>query len=167
MSQLGWIHTGFGLAAALIGTIVVLNRKGTRPHRTLGHLFFSCMLMTNVTALTIYDLTGGFNFFHISAITSLTFILIGGSAAILRRPRGRWIELHGALTSGAYVGVVAALFAEVLGRSSGDALWITVMITSLIIGTIGVIIIALRLPRAIQRVRSVRTYDDEGRLPTS
>ena len=71
MDTLGSIHVVFGLCALVIGTLVVLIRKGTRFHRAIGHGYFASMLGLNVTALLIYRLTGNFNFFHAAALFKL------------------------------------------------------------------------------------------------
>jgi len=60
MSTLGWVHLTFGAVALLAGTAVVLLRKGTRWHRTMGHVYLTNMVALNVSALFIYRLFGRF-----------------------------------------------------------------------------------------------------------
>ncbi len=50
MSVLGFFHTGVGLAALFLGTMVIFQPKGTPRHRLLGRLFAMAMLLLNVTA---------------------------------------------------------------------------------------------------------------------
>jgi uncharacterized membrane protein len=44
MSTLGMIHMIFGIVALVAGTAVVLTRKGTRAHRSLGHVYLTSMI---------------------------------------------------------------------------------------------------------------------------
>jgi uncharacterized membrane protein len=158
MNTLGMVHLVFAIAALIAGTVVVGTRKGTRYHRTVGHLYFSAMLGVNVTALLIYDLTGKFNFFHIAAVFSLIFTLLGIVPVIVRRPKGRWLELHARLITGSYVGLVAAAAAEVATRVPGWNFGAAAGITSLVVGSAGMILIAKRLPTTIGKSRSTGRF---------
>lgn len=60
MSTVGFIHMIFGIVALVAGTAVLFLRKGTRWHRTLGHLYLTNMLASNISALFIYRLYGSF-----------------------------------------------------------------------------------------------------------
>ena len=116
MSTLGWIHTIFGLAALLAGTAVVLIRKGTRWHRTLGHVYLTSMVSLNATGLFIYNLYGHFGPFHWMAISSLIILIAGMVPVFTRRPKGRWLELHAVFINISFIGLVAATAAEITSR---------------------------------------------------
>ena len=154
MSTLGWIHTIFGTVALVAGTAVLLMRKGTRWHRTLGHIFLTSMIALNIISFFMYGLFGRFGPFHWMAVASLITLLAGMVPVLTRRPKGRWLELHGAFISGAYVGLIAATAAEVTSRIPGG--WhsfsapITAVTTLIIIG-IGVTLIHLNLHQAAGR----------------
>ncbi len=94
MSTLGWIHTVFGITALLAGSAVVVLRKGTRWHRTLGHMYLTSMIGLNVTALFIYRLFGHFGPFHWLAASSLLTLMAGLIPVFTRRPKGLWLERH-------------------------------------------------------------------------
>jgi len=165
MDALGSIHVVFGLCALMMGTLVVLMRKGTRYHRTIGHLYFASMLGLNVTGLLIYRLTGKFNFFHASALFSLAFLLIGLGSVVLLRPRKEWLERHAYFMSGSYVGLIAAAASEVAARVPGWPLGAAVGLTTTIVVLSGVYFMARRTPLAFERLhprQHVRKEDSPG-----
>jgi uncharacterized membrane protein len=153
MSTLGWIHTIFGIVALLAGTAVILLRKGTRWHRTLGHVYLTNMLALNVTALFIYKLYGRFGPFHWMALGSLLTLIVGMIPVFTRRPKGGWLELHAAFINGSYVGLVAATAAEITSRIPGTEDYFGLVVgttTALVIG-IGATLIHRNLPQSISR----------------
>ena len=119
MSTLGWVHTTFGMAALLAGTAVIVTRKGTRGHRTLGHLYLTSMVGLNVTALCIYNLFGHFGPFHWLAASSLLTLFAGMVPVFTRRPKGRWLERHAIFLAVSYIGLVAATASEIVTRIPG------------------------------------------------
>jgi uncharacterized membrane protein len=161
MDQLGLTHLVFAIVALAAGTLVVLARKGTRFHRSVGHLYLTSMLAVNVTALLIYDLSGTFNFFHLSALFSLVCLVIGMGPVLTRRPRQHWLELHAHFVSGSYVGLVAAAAAEATSRIPGVEFGLAVGLTTLAVVAAGVVLIQLRAPRAIARFQRRRTSNFE------
>jgi uncharacterized membrane protein len=93
MSSLGWVHTAACLSALAIGAMVLVLRKATSRHRTLGRIYLVSMLTTNLTALGIYQ-RGVFYFPHWFAVAALIAITIGLICVRLRRPRGYWRNAH-------------------------------------------------------------------------
>ncbi|HZY42162.1 MAG TPA: DUF2306 domain-containing protein [Anaerolineae bacterium] len=160
MSTLGMVHLAFALTALSAGTIVIATRKGTRYHRTFGHVYFTSNLAVNATALLIYNLTGRFNFFHVSALFSLAFTLLGMVPVITRRPRLHWLELHARFVTGSYVGIVAAAAAEVATRVPGWNFGAAAGITSLVVLLAGMYLIATRTPATIDRLHHGRRVID-------
>ena len=77
LDAFGLAHTFFGVAALLLGLLVVFRRKGTRTHRRIGQAYLLAMLALNVTGLMIYDLYGRFGPFHVAAAISLATIVAG------------------------------------------------------------------------------------------
>ena len=153
MSTLGWIHTIFGMVALLAGTAVILTNKGTRGHRTLGHVYLTNMITLNVSALFIYKLYGRFGPFHWMAVASLLTLIAGMVPVFTRRPKGGWLELHAAFINGSYVGLVAAFAAELTSRIPGTEAHFgpVVGITSALIIGIGVMLIRRNLPQSLRR----------------
>lgn len=163
MSTLGWVHLVFALVALAAGTAVILIRKGTRWHRTLGHVYLTCMLAVNITALFIYIKFGVFGPFHWMAIASLLTLLVGMVPVFTRRPKNGWLRLHAGFISGSYVGLVAAAGAETAVRLPGteEIFGLVVGITTVLIIGIGVYFVQRHLPKAIEhtpaRFRKVRS----------
>jgi uncharacterized membrane protein len=153
MSTLGWVHMVFGLVALLAGTAVILTRKGTRWHRTLGHLYLTNMIALNVSGLFIYNLYGRFGPFHWMALGSLLTLVAGMVPIFTRRPKGRWLELHAAFINGSYVGLVAATAAEVTSRLPGTegSFGPVVGLTTVAVIGIGAYLIQRYMPRSISR----------------
>ena len=119
MGTLGWILMIFGIVALLAGTAVVLMRKGTRWHRTLGRIYLTSMISLNVTALFIYNLYGHFDPFHWLSLSSLLTLIAGMIPVFTRRPKGRWLEFHAILINISFIGLVAATAAEITSRIPG------------------------------------------------
>lgn len=151
---LGVTHLVFALGAVFFGTVVVLTRKGQRMHRTLGHMYFTSLLATNITALFLYDLTGEFNFFHASALLSLGVVILGMIPIFTRKPKAdrRWLFRHAYFMSGSYVGVMAAFVAEIAVRAPGMDFGLAVGLATVLVSAVGIYLIATRVPRAIDRL---------------
>jgi uncharacterized membrane protein len=120
MSPLGLIHTAFALVALATGAAVLIMRKGTRAHRTVGHFYFTSMVALNLTALPITRLFGGFGPFHYMAIVSLVTLILGMASVLGRWPRRTWMQTHARLLMGSYVGLLAATASEVVTRVVDD-----------------------------------------------
>lgn len=152
MSTLGMVHLTFGSTALALGLGVVTLKKGTRLHRTIGHLYFSSMLGLNVTALLIYRLFGHFGPFHALAIISLLYLLWGLGAAVLRRPRDRWLHRHTRFMLWSYVGLMAAAVCEVTARVPGWNFALAVIVPSLVVCAIGWVLIETKGKATINRM---------------
>ena len=156
MSTLGWVHLVFAAIALGAGTAVIFMRKGTRWHRTLGHVYLTCMIALNVTALFIYKKFGIFGPFHWMAVASLLTLLVGMIPVFMRRPKGSWLQLHAGFISGSYVGLIAAAGSEVTSRIPGtdEIFGLVVSLTTALIIGVGIFLIQRNLPKAIERTPS-------------
>jgi hypothetical protein len=76
------------------------------------------MVLLNAAALGIYNLTGHFNLFHLTAILSLVLVLVGWSQVIYRKRLRRWLYRHYMYMCWSYVALVAAAFNEGFVRLS-------------------------------------------------
>jgi uncharacterized membrane protein len=153
MSTLGWIHTVFGIIALSAGAAVVLLRKGTRWHRTLGHVYLTSMIALNTTSLFIYNLFGHFGPFHWLAASSLLTLMAGLIPVFTRRPKGLWLERHAIFINISFIGLVAATSAEITSRIPGleDAFGPVVGLTSVLVIGIGMALMFRNLPQSIRR----------------
>ena len=77
MDSFGMVHLITSFMAIGAGGWVLLIRKGTRWHRTLGHVYAMSMVGVIGSAFAIYDLTGSFGPFHIAAVIGAV-TLFGG-----------------------------------------------------------------------------------------
>ena len=103
------------IVAIVAGAFVVATAKGTRRHVRAGRVYLLAMLAVNASAFMIYELYGGFGLFHWAATFSLATVLAGYVSARRRKPG--WRIRHAYFMSGSYVGLLAALAAEVLTRT--------------------------------------------------
>lgn len=166
MSTLGWVHLTFGIVALLAGTAVVLTRKGTRWHRTLGHVYLTNMVALNVSALFIYNLFGTFGPFHWLALGSLFSLLVGMIPVFTRRPKRGWLQRHAAFIGGSYVGLLAATAAEITSRLPGteESFGLVVAGTSIVVMVAGGTLVARYLPGSVSRVPTrFRRVTEAGR----
>ena len=152
------VHLVFASLALLMGALVLLRRKGTRLHRTIGHFYFTSMLGLNLSSQFIHRLFGGFGPFHVMSLISLATLLSGIVAVIARRPRRGWPEVHAIFMSWSYVGLIAAGVSEVTTRIPGWPFTVAVIIPSIIVIGAGGALIHTRLqttfsqlPARIQR----------------
>ena len=148
LDAFGLVHGLLGLTSLLLGAAALLVRKGTSLHRRMGFAYLCAMGLLNLTALLIYDLTGGFNGFHIAATISLATITAGYLAIRVKHA----FEAHGILMGWSYVGLVAAFFAEVAVRIPGVGFSPAVMVPVLITTAVGAILIHTRIPPTAQSV---------------
>ncbi|HNC42577.1 MAG TPA: DUF2306 domain-containing protein [Acidobacteriota bacterium] len=137
MTTTGLIHIIFGSIALFFGLLVVMLPKGTRLHRTVGHLYFSAMIGLNLTALSLYRLFKTVGPFHILALVSLGYVLTGVWYAIRQTPRQTWLSKHIRFMSWSYVGLLAAATAEIACRIPGTNFWLAVLIPSCLVSVLG------------------------------
>lgn len=104
--MLGMIHIGLALAAILIGAAMFLRKKGGSLHRRLGYLYSAALLLVNLSALSVYQHSGGPGPFHVLALISLATLGAGLIPALSRRPG--WMHRHAYFMCWSYVGLVAA-----------------------------------------------------------
>jgi uncharacterized membrane protein len=157
------VHLLFSFVAIGAGALVIGISKGTRWHRTVGHIYVTAMIGLIVSALSIYDLTGNFGPFHVAAIVATITLFMGLASVLLRRPRKQWIEAHATWMSWSYIGLIAAFLAESLSRfvmprewrtyigQNGlwSVFWASVGLTSVAVCVVGAVLVAKRLPRAV------------------
>ena len=139
---LSGFHIGAAISALVFGLCVFLTRKGTRLHKQFGYAYFFNMLGLNISALFIYRLTGHFGPFHGAALASLLTLMAGFTAAYLRLPQGRWLELHYEFMNWSYVGLVAAGVSEATTRLPSATFWPAVFAGTAIVFLVGAKLIA-------------------------
>lgn len=73
----------------------------------------SCL---NLSAFAIYNLTGGFNIFHLLAGISLAMLSVGLAQVLARRRWRKWLWRHYQYMSWSYVGLLATTCNEAFVR---------------------------------------------------
>lgn len=144
---MGLAHLIIALMAIVFGTLVILSRKGTRKHKWLGRAYLGSMVAVNVSAFLIYELFGGFGLFHWMALFSLLTVLAGYFPVRLRR--ADWKIKHAYFMSGSYVGLLAALAAEVLTRTPWLPFFGAVAVASISVIVLGIMIMFRLIPRLL------------------
>lgn len=108
------IHVVAALSTLLIGTILMLGRKGKALHRTLG---WTWVVTMTVTAVSSFFITGIFqaHFSPIHALSAWTMISLPMGIAAIRR---RDVAKHRKEMTGMFVGamIIAGLFTFLPGR---------------------------------------------------
>ncbi|MEP2667400.1 MAG: DUF2306 domain-containing protein [Cyclobacteriaceae bacterium] len=148
-STTGLIHLLTALGAMVIGTLVLIIRKGTRTHRLFGYLYFYLMLVMNGTAFMLYGLFGTFGPFHVAAVASLITVLLGLIPAIRRKPG--WLQRHLTFMYYSIVGLYAAFASETLTRIPKSPFFTVVIIASIANTMLGVIIFQIMKPIWLKR----------------
>ena len=109
------IHAFAAMAAFLLGLIQLAAPKGTLPHRTLGWIWVTLMLVVSTTAFFIHQirLWGPWSPIHLLAIFTLIMLPIAVIAA-----RRHAITQHRRGMTGIFVGalIIAGLFTLLPGR---------------------------------------------------
>lgn len=144
---IGLAHLVIALLAMVFGTLVIISSKGTRKHKWLGRAYVGSMVAVNVSAFLIYELFGGLGLFHWMALFSLLTVLAGYFPARSRRPG--WRIRHAYFMSGSYVGLIAALAAEILTRTPWLPFFGAVAVASISVIVLGILVMFRFIPRLL------------------
>lgn len=67
-----WGHLGTMIVALALTPLMLLRRRGDRPHRLLGRVWVAAMILTALISFTIRDAAdGSFSFIHILSVWTL------------------------------------------------------------------------------------------------
>lgn len=162
MTPLGSVHFVASLVAIVAGLVVLRLPKGTRWHRTWGHLYVWAMACTVLTSLFLFNLTGRLTPFHVAAVVGGVTVAMGLWTVLARRPRKEWIRAHAMWMTWSYVGLMAAFTSETLtrfvmpaleplldGSAIWRAFWVVVAAASFGTGAAGWWLIRTRLDGAV------------------
>ena len=120
--QLTMLHLATILPAFLLGTYLMVRRKGTPNHRLLGKIYLSLMVITAVVTLFMPAQLGARLFNHFGFIHAFSLLaLYSAPTALLAARRGN-IKAHRASMIGLYVGgiLIAGAFTLAPGRLMHD-----------------------------------------------
>ena len=116
ISAIGAAHVAMGSVALVSGAVVLMLPKGTARHRRIGSVYAAAIFTINGTTLSMYDLTGRPNVFHVIALVNLATLAMG----LLALRRWRRTRQHGDLVTHQrrmlmnYVGLWMAFVTELL-----------------------------------------------------
>ena len=120
--QLTMLHLATILPAFLIGTYLMVRRKGTSHHRLLGKVYLSLMVITALITLFMPAKVGARLFDHFGFIHAFSLLaLYSAPTALLAARRGN-IKAHRGSMIGLYVGgiLIAGAFTFAPGRLMHD-----------------------------------------------
>jgi uncharacterized membrane protein len=137
-STTGVIHLISAVLALILGSMVLLARKGTRIHRLNGYGFTVSMLVLNGTAFGLYHLFGKLGPFHFAALVSLFTLVIGMIPAITRKPEQEWLKRHTIGMYYAVIGLYAAFASEIVVRIPGVPFFSLVILATLLVMVLGI-----------------------------
>ncbi len=131
----GLIHLGGSIFALLMGTLVLVGKKGTQSHRAIGYLYVVSMLLTLSSSLFIYRLFDAFGPFHIFTVIGFIYLLLGVLPAVLRS--SNWLRRHILFMYWSVFGLYAAFFAEIAVRVPSVSFWWGVLFSVVVVTCIG------------------------------
>ncbi|MGY0627700.1 MAG: DUF2306 domain-containing protein [Paraglaciecola chathamensis] len=116
--QLAYIHLGTVFPAFLIGTYLLINRKGTPKHRLLGKVYMALMLIPALTTLFMSAEVGPVVFGHFGFIHLFSLLVLYSVPTALIAARNGNIKKHRASMVGLYIGglLIAGSFTLMPGR---------------------------------------------------
>lgn len=120
LSPLMWAHLATVLPALLIGTVLMVQTKGTAIHIALGRIYMLLMLTTAVLSFWVRGLNGeALSPIHALSAWTIVSVLTGWWA--IRTGRRR---VHRGFMIGLYAGVlIAGAFTLLPGRALGKFFW--------------------------------------------
>lgn len=153
--SLGSLHLATAIISLAAGLAIVSAAKGSVVHRRLGWIYLSSMIALNVTALTLFRLTGRFGPFHAAALVSLCTLLAGLLPVLFRRPQRSWLELHAHFMAWSYIGLIAAFASEIAVRWAQLPIWQASAICTVAVIVAGALLVALRMGRTLEGARGL------------
>ena len=116
--QLTYLHLGSLVPAFVIGSYLLLNRKGTPAHKFLGKIYMGLMLFTAFITLFMEALVGPKFLNHFGFLHLLSLFVLYTVPTAYRAIRVGNIKLHKRKMVGLYVGalLVAGAFTLSPGR---------------------------------------------------
>ena len=116
--QLTYLHLASVIPAFVLGTYLLLNRKGTPSHKLLGKIYMLLMLSTAIFTLFLQAEVGPTIFQHFGFIHLFSLlVLYSVPSAYYAAKKGR-VKIHRDNMIGVYVGgiLIAGAFAFSPGR---------------------------------------------------
>ena len=122
------LHALPGLLAVILGSIVLLSKKGTKTHKRRGYIWLGLMLLLSLTAIFIKEINpGSYSLIHL-LIPWTIFSIIFGIYAIKKFKVTKnkvWRNLHQWTMIGLFFGalVIAGAFTLMPGRMLNEIMF--------------------------------------------
>ena len=122
------LHALPGLLALILGSIVLLSKKGTKTHKRRGYMWLGLMLLISLTAIFIQEINpGSYSLIHL-LIPWTIFSIIFGIYAIKKFKDTKnkvWRNLHQWTMIGLFFGalVIAGAFTLMPGRMLNEIIF--------------------------------------------
>lgn len=120
--QLAYFHLATILPAFLIGTFLLLRRKGTPHHKMLGRTYLLLMIVTGLTTLFMPAHVGPRFLAHFGFIHALSLLVLFSAPTAYYAARHGDIKTHRRYMISLYVGgiIIAGALAFAPGRMLHD-----------------------------------------------
>jgi uncharacterized membrane protein len=115
-SNTGLVHFLASMLALVLGTFVLILKKGTAQHKLIGRFYALTMLVVLITAFMTYRLFGTWGIFHWTALISSLTLAFGLIPILLKRPAKNYLSLHLSFMYWSVMGVYGAFVSETLVR---------------------------------------------------
>ncbi len=115
-SETGLVHFISSLLALILGTLVLIMKKGTAKHKITGRFYAFTMLVVLITAFMTYRLFGTWGIFHWTAVISTLTLFCGLIPILTKRPTKSYVSLHFSFMYWSIIGVYGAFVSETLVR---------------------------------------------------
>ncbi|SDG57302.1 DUF2306 domain-containing protein [Pelagibacterium luteolum] len=116
------IHAGSAIFALVLGTIVLLLKKGTRLHKAMGRVWIATMVVVALSSFLITEVRmfGPYSWIHILSL----YTLFGVAQGVWFIRRGN-VRAHRGQMIGLYVGalILAGSFTLLPGRRMHDVVF--------------------------------------------
>lgn len=142
------IHAGAAIVSFVLGTLVLLLRKGTRLHRAMGRIWVALMVVVALSSFLITEVRmfGPYSLIHVLSVVTLV-----GLVQAIRAIRRGDVRAHRANMVGLYCGalILAGAFTLAPGRRMhamlfADGGWTAAMVALGFAGAVGTVLLVRR-----------------------
>lgn len=113
---IGLIHLVSSIFALIFGTMVLVQKKGTKKHKRIGYFYVMSMVILLITSFLIYRMFNGFGMFHYAAFFAALNLFLGMIPIWTKRPKINWKFYHLNFMYWSVIGLYMALAAELTTR---------------------------------------------------
>lgn len=142
------IHAGAAMLSFLLGTLVLLLKKGTRLHKAMGRVWVALMVVVALSSFVITEIRmiGPYSLIH-----ALSLFTLAGLVQAVRAIRRGDVRAHRAAMIGLYGGalILAGAFTLVSGRRMhavlfADGGWTALWVALGFAGIVGAVLLVRR-----------------------